>query len=67
MKGQVHDEILQKVIENSFFLFHVPTLKGVIRIPLKEKIIIDFKLPYYTPNFFSQVTPPAAPATRMHQ
>ena len=59
MKGQVHDEIIQKVLgKYPYILFHVPTPKGVIRIPLENKNTIDFKLPYNTPNLFSQVTPP---------
>ena len=59
MKGQVHDEIIQKVLgKGPYILFHVTTPKGVIRIPLEEKNTIDLKLPYHTPTLFSQVTPP---------
>ena len=58
MKGQVHDEIVQKVPgKDPYISFHVPTPKGVIRIPLEGKNTIDFKLPYHTHNLFSQVTP----------
>ena len=59
MKGQVHDEIIQKVPGKDWYiLFHVPTPKCVIRIPLEDKNTIYFKLPYHTPNLFAQVTPP---------
>ena len=58
MKGQVHDEIVRKGPgKDPYISFHVPTPKGVIRIPLEDKNIIDFKLPYHTPNLVSQVTP----------
>ena len=50
---------MQKVPgKDPYISFHVPTPKGVIRIPLEDKNTIDFKLPYHTPTLFSQVTPP---------
>ena len=59
MKGQVHEEIVRKVPgRDPYISFHVPTPKGVIRIPLENENTIDFKLPYNTPNLFSRVTPP---------
>ena len=59
MKGKVHEEIVRKVPgKDPYISFHVPTPKCVIRIPLESKNTIDLKLPYHTPNLFSQVTPP---------
>ena len=59
MKGQVHDEIVRKEPgKDPYILFHVPTQKVVICIPLENENTIDFKLPYHTLNLFSQVTPP---------
>ena len=54
MKGQIHEEIIQKVPgKDPYISFHIPTPKGVIRIPLEDENTIDFKLRYHTPNIFS--------------
>ena len=54
VKRQIYEEVVRKVPgRDPYILFHVPTPKDVIRIPLKNENIIDFKLPYNTPNVFS--------------
>ena len=53
MKGQIHEEIVRKVPgKDPYISFHVPTPKGVIRIPLEDENTIVSKVPYLTPNFF---------------
>ena len=43
-KGQVNDDIVRKVPgKDPYILFHVPTPKGVIRIPLEDKNTIENK------------------------
>ena len=59
MKCQVNDESISKEPgKNPYISFHVPMPKGVIRIPLEDENTIDNKLPYLTPDIFSQVIPP---------
>ena len=59
LQGQVNKIESRKLPgKNLYISFRIPTPKGIICILMENENTIEKKLPYLTPNFFSQVTPP---------